>query len=89
MRRLRTVLSLAALMLLVAAPAALAHDGGQGLWGQADDKVVTYADFIVIGAIPLLILLLTLLQSALDKRKHRRMDAKRARATTADWRGGW
>jgi hypothetical protein len=89
MRRLRTVLPLAILILLVAAPVALGHDGGQGLYGEADDKVVTYASFMVIAFFPLLILVLTLLQSALDKRKHRRMDAERHRATTADWRGGW
>jgi hypothetical protein len=89
MRRLRAVLPLAILILLVAAPVALGHDGGQGTYGEADDKVVTYAAFIVIAAFPVLILVLTLLQSALDKRKHRRMDAERHRAAVADWRGGW
>ena len=89
MRRLRAVLPLAILLLLVAAPVALGHDGGQGTYGEADDKVVTYASFMIIAFFPLLILVLTLLQSSLDKRKHRRMDAERHRADAADWRGGW
>ena len=35
------------------APAALAHDGGQGTYGEVDDKVTTNAGFIVIGFFPL------------------------------------
>ncbi|HEY2637657.1 MAG TPA: hypothetical protein VGI54_09735 [Solirubrobacteraceae bacterium] len=89
MRRLRAALPLAIALLLVLAPMALAHDGGQGTFGEADDKAVTYAAFITIAFFPLLIFVLTVIQSSLDKRKHRRMDAKRARATSADWRGGW
>jgi len=73
MRRVASLLGLVALVLLVAAPVALGHDGGQGTYGEVDDKVTTYAGFIVIAFFPLLILVLTALQSALDKRKHRRM----------------
>lgn len=75
--------------LALLAPAALAHDGGQGLYGETNDKVVTNAGFIVIAFIPLFIFVMSVLQWQLDKRKHRRMDAKRARATSADWAGGW
>jgi uncharacterized membrane protein len=89
MRRLRAALPLAVVLLLVLAPIALAHDGGQGTYGEADDKVVTYAAFMAIAFFPLLIFVLTVIQSRLDRRKHRRMDAKRARATSAAWRGGW
>jgi hypothetical protein len=70
------------------APAAFAvdnHDGGQGTYGEADDKVVTNAGFLVIIFFPLIILLLTLLQNALDKRKARRKKQLPAR----DWAGGW
>jgi hypothetical protein len=71
------------------APAALAHDGGEGLYGETDDKVVTYASFALIAGFPLLILILTLTQQALDRRKDRRLAAAKARTARADMRGGW
>ena len=76
---------------LVMAPAALAaaHDGGEGLWGETNDKVVTYAGFILIVGIPILILILTLIQQSLDRRKDRRVAAAKARRSRADLRGGW
>ena len=43
--------------LLASAPAALAHDGGEGLYGETNDKVVTNAGFIIIALFPLLILI--------------------------------
>lgn len=45
--------------------------------------------FIVIAFFPVLILVLSLIQWRLDKRHHARDDAANARATNADWRGGW
>jgi preprotein translocase subunit SecG len=73
------------------APVALAsdHDGGEGLWGETNDKVVTYAGFILIAVFPLLALVLTLIQMRLDKRKERRLAAAKARTERADLRGGW
>ena len=71
------------------APAALAHDGGQGTYGEVDDKVTTNAGFIVIGFFPLFILVMSLLQWQLDKRKARRKLAAKRRAGAAEWRGGW
>ena len=65
------------------------HDGGEGWYGLTNDKVVTNAGFLVIGAIPLLIFLLSLLQWRLDKRKERRKEAAKARAASPQWRGGW
>ena len=87
---LRTVL-LAITALALTAPAALAsnHDGGEGLWGETDDKVVTYAGFILIVAFPTLALVLTLIQQRLEKRKDQRLAAARARTSRADLRGGW
>jgi hypothetical protein len=82
-----TLLSLA--LLAVAAPAALAHDGGEGLWGETDDKVITNAGFILIAFFPVFVLLASLLQWQLDKRKERRKAAEKARRARADMRGGW
>jgi membrane protease YdiL (CAAX protease family) len=91
---IRTVLR-TALFTVVAfalmAPAAFAgeHDGGEGLWGETNDKVITYAGFILIVGIPILILILTLVQSSLERRKDRRLAAAKARKARADLRGGW
>jgi hypothetical protein len=74
---------------LLSAPAALAHDGGQGWWGVTNDKVITNAGFIIIASFPLLVTLLSLLQWRLDKRKERRKAAEKARRARADLRGGW
>ncbi|HZV73846.1 MAG TPA: hypothetical protein VFF79_09050 [Conexibacter sp.] len=80
-----------ALLLLVLAPAALASapNGGQGTYGEADDKVVTNAGFIVIAFFPTLVLVLSLLQWRLDKRKDARKAAAKRRKASADWAGGW
>ena len=75
---------------LLMAPAALAaHDGGEGLWGETDDKVVTYTGFILIVGIPILVTILALTQITLDRRKERRMAAAKARKARSDARGGW
>ena len=71
------------------APAALAHDGGQGTYGEVDDKVTTYAGFIVIAFFPLFILVMSLLQWRLEKRKERRKLAAKRRAGSPEWHGGW
>ncbi len=74
---------------LLIAPVALAHDGGQGTYGNANDLVVTNAGFIVIAFFPLFILLMSLLQWRLDKRKYARKAAAKRRAGAGEWRGGW
>ena len=79
-------------LLALSAPFALAsgeHDGGEGTWGETNDQVVTYAGFIIIAGFPILVLLLTLLQNKLEKRKDRRLAAAKARTARADLRGGW
>jgi hypothetical protein len=85
MRRLAAVTPF--LLALVAAPAALAHDGGQGWWGSVDDKVTTNAGFILIIFFPVFILLMSLLQGHLEKRKTKRKAAEKD--ISDDWRGGW
>ena len=75
-------------LLVVAAPvlAATGHDGGEGLWGETNDKVVTNAGFILIIFFPLFILFMSILQWQLEKRKYRRKAAAKA---AADPSGGW
>ena len=87
---LRTAL-LTITLFALAAPAALAgeHDGGEGWWGETNDKVVTYAGFVLIVAFPTLALVLTLIQSRLEKRKDQRLAAAKARKARTDLRGGW
>jgi preprotein translocase subunit SecG len=86
-----TLLSLA--LLAATAPVALAseigHDGGEGLWGETNDKVITNAGFFLIAFFPLFVLVMSLLQWRLDKRKERRKAAEKARRARADLRGGW
>ena len=79
-------------LLALSAPAALAYPGqdqGDGWWVPANDKVVTNAGFILIAGFPVLIMLLSLLQGRLEKRKDRRLNAAKARRARADIRGGW
>jgi hypothetical protein len=76
--------------LLTFAPAALAHaDGGQGWWGESTDMNVTSVMFGVIAFFPTVIVVFSIIQWRLDKRKHAREDAMKAREASADWRGGW
>ena len=88
---LRTTL-LTVVFLVLTAPVALAsegHDGGEGWYGETNDKVITNAGFAIIAGVPVLILLVSLTQWRLDKRKDRRMAAAKARAARTDMRGGW
>ena len=85
---LRTLVLTVAL-LTVSAPAALAHDGGEGLWGETSDKVVTNAGFVLIAFFPVFIFVMSVIQWRLDKRKDERKKAAKARMARADVRGGW
>ena len=59
-------------------PSALAHDGGEGTYGEANDKVVTNAGFILIAFFPLFIAAMSCIQWRLEKRKDRRKAAAKA-----------
>jgi hypothetical protein len=89
MHRLVVLLPSTLVTLLLAAPAALAHDGGQGTYGEANDKVVTNAGFILIAFFPLFVAFMSFVQWRLDKRKERRKAAQKAAGQAAAWRGGW
>ena len=68
LRLLATWICCCAFVLLLAAPA-LAADGGEGLYGKTDDKVITNFGFGLMIFFTLLVILLSLLQGALQKRK--------------------
>jgi len=88
--RLFTVLLTVATTMLVLAPSALARAyAGEGWYGETTDKTITYAMYLVIIFFPLVIVVFSLIQWRLDRRKHARLIAARRRAASADWRGGW
>ena len=95
MRRLLAAIPVAIGLLLLLAPLAFAEDtlepvSGEGSYGPADDKVVTNAGFLIIIAVPLFVLLMSLLQGALDRRKERRkVAAKKLSAGATEWKSGW
>ena len=66
-----SALAAAAIVSLLAAPLALAENG-VGLMGPTTDKTVTFFCFGVIGFFALLPIVLTLIQSRLEKRKEQR-----------------
>jgi uncharacterized BrkB/YihY/UPF0761 family membrane protein len=89
-RRVITTLLVFTATLLTFAPAALAAaEDGQGWYGETNDKVITNGMFITIIFFPTIIIIFSLIQWRLDKRKHARVDAAKQRAANADWRGGW
>ena len=72
--RIMTALLVFSVTLLSVAPAAFARaDGGQGWYGETNDKVITNAMFITIIFFPTVILVFSLIQWRLDKRKHAKM----------------
>ena len=90
--RLLTTFTTFCVLALVYAPSAFAgvrDHGGQGWFGQTNDPEVTNMMFITIAFFPVVIIVFSTLQWWLDKRKHARQDAEKARSVSADWRGGW
>jgi multisubunit Na+/H+ antiporter MnhB subunit len=92
MRRARIVVVLlvvAMAVLAFAAPALATSHSGEGWFGETNDVNITNAMFLTIIFFPTVIVVFSLIQWRLDKRKHARMDAAKRRAANADWRGGW
>jgi hypothetical protein len=74
----------AGLVLAFAAPAlAAGTDDGEGWVGEADDRIITFFSFGVIVFFALAVILLSVLQGLLDRRKERRKAAAHRR------RAGW
>jgi hypothetical protein len=88
-RRLIALTTTSLVSLLMLAPAALAHDGGEGLYGQTNDKVTTAAGFILILFFPTFIFVASMIQGRLEKRKDAHKAAAKARSKSAEWQRGW
>ena len=71
MKRSATLLGLILALMLIAAPAALASEG-VGLAGPTTDKTVTFFCFGVIAFFATLVIVLSLIQNKLEKRKEQR-----------------
>jgi hypothetical protein len=68
---LRLPLATLVLWLSFAAPA-LAGDNGEGLYGETDDKVITFFSLGLITFFILVVVLGSAIQARLEKRKHER-----------------
>ena len=92
-RRLSAALATAVVLVLVIAPVASAEGAsespsyGRGLYGATNDKVVTTAGFILIIFFPTFVLVASMIQRRLEKRK----EARKASHGAVDGhlRGGW
>src|SRR3954454_13695174 len=85
MRRLSTTLLLSLTLLALSAPVALPRNSGEGTYGESDDKVVANAGCILIAFFPLFVLVASILQWRLEKRK----DAKKAAVKAAGGEKRW
>jgi hypothetical protein len=70
MRKLAPIFVLAAW--LIPAATAFAGDNGEGLYGETDDKVITFFCLGVVLFFTLFVILASWLQAALDRRKEQR-----------------
>jgi hypothetical protein len=69
--QMRVALVTVTTWLLLAAPA-FAGDNGEGLLGETDDRIVTFACLGLVVGFAVLVTLLTVLQNSLEKRKEER-----------------
>jgi len=70
MRRLAPILVVAAW--LIPAATAFAGDNGEGLYGETDDKIVTFFSLGVVIFFAVFVVLASWLQAVLDRRKEQR-----------------
>jgi hypothetical protein len=70
-KRAAAIFAMALTMMLVAAPMALAENG-EGLIGEANDQTVTFFCFGVMAFFVILVIGLSLIQGALERRKEKR-----------------
>jgi hypothetical protein len=70
MRRLTPILVLA--LWLVPAATAVAGDNGEGLWGETDDRIVTFFSLGVVIFFAVFVAVASWIQAVLDRRKEQR-----------------
>jgi hypothetical protein len=70
MRFLAPILVLAAW--LVPAASAYAGDNGEGLWGETDDRIVTFFSLGVVIFFAVFVIVASWIQAALDRRRQQR-----------------
>jgi hypothetical protein len=70
MRKLASLLVLAAW--LIPAATAFAGDNGEGLYGETDDKIITFFCLGVVIFFAVFVVVASWLQAALDRRKQQR-----------------
>jgi len=70
MRKLAPILVLAAW--LIPAATAFAGDNGEGLYGETDDRIVTFFSLGVVIFFTVFVILASWLQAVLDRRKEQR-----------------
>jgi Na+/H+ antiporter NhaB len=69
--RIFAAIGVLCLSLALAAPA-FAGDNGEGLLGETNDKIVTFFSLGVVVFFALIVIVLSLIQGALEKRKEER-----------------
>ena len=70
MRKLAPLFVLAAW--LIPAATAFAGDNGEGLWGETDDKIITFFSLGVVIFFAVFVIVASGIQAALDRRKEQR-----------------
>jgi hypothetical protein len=69
--RLLAAVSTVAVSLLLAAPA-FAGDNGEGLWGETDDKIITFFSLGLVVFFAVLVTVASVIQQRLERRKEER-----------------
>ena len=72
----RPITALTLVLVPVLSSPAFAHDNGEGLAGETDDKLVTFFSLGVVLFFTLVAIVGTLIQQALERRKYRRKAAR-------------
>jgi hypothetical protein len=70
MRKLTPIFVLAAW--LIPAATAFGADNGEGLWGETDDKVITFFSLGVVIFFTVFVIVASWIQAALERRKEQR-----------------
>ena len=74
--KLRVAAALSVLLSLVLAAPAMAHDNGEGLVGETDDKIITFFSLGVVLFFTFVVCFGSWLQGRLEKRKEARKAAE-------------